>query len=55
MTATVRRRTGWNGFTYSAIFGRLSPPAVNQPGIRCDGRAGPIGQLADVTIQPGPP
>jgi Cu(I)/Ag(I) efflux system membrane protein CusA/SilA len=54
MTATVRRRTGWNGFTCSAIFGRLSPPAVNQPGIRCDGRAGPIGQLADVTIQPGP-
>jgi multidrug efflux pump subunit AcrB len=28
MTATVRRRTGWNGFTCSAIFGRLSPPAV---------------------------
>jgi hypothetical protein len=41
MTATLRRRTGWNGFTCSAIFGRLSPPAVNQPGIRCDGRAGP--------------
>jgi hypothetical protein len=54
MTATVRRRTGWNGFTCSAIFGRLSPSAVNQPGIRCDERAGPIGQLADVTIQPAP-
>src|SRR5258708_40315821 len=53
MTATVQRRTRWDGFT---SFGRLRlcPPAVSRPGIRCDGGAGPMGQLADVTIQPGP-
>jgi hypothetical protein len=41
MNATVRSRTGWDGLS---SFGRLSPPTVTQPGIRCDGRAGPTGR-----------
>ena len=41
MNATVRRRTGWDGLS---SFGRLSPPTVTQPGIRCSGRAGPAGR-----------
>ncbi len=30
MTATVRRRTGWNGFTCSAIFGRSGQHEIIQ-------------------------